>query len=98
MDGLPKSHYYVSVSNGDNFAVDEVNAEKITQALITGAKGVELVDVLDTAQVLNIAHLVKMSESTKEIRERSFAWNRACDEETAERRRKYGPNPLDSDI
>lgn len=89
-----ENYWYVCLSGGDNFAVDDENAEKLKAAIVKGLPLVEIIDTVGATEFVVVAHIIKLDESTPALRDATWRWNRDVDEEIAERKRKW-PKPTE---
>lgn len=84
------NYWFVDMVGCSNFATNDEGYEKILAAIKKGDQFVEIVGDLNEVMLVNINQIGHIDESTPAVREASYLWNKASDEEQIAHRRKHG--------
>lgn len=84
------NYWYVIMAGAENFAADDENCEKLRHAMEHRVAVVEVIDAIGATTIVNPTYIVSINESTPATRDASYTWNKACDEQAADRRKRLG--------
>lgn len=83
------NYWYINTTQG-GYTADDENAEKLRNAMERGLGAVEINTLIGMTIVINPAHVSALEESTAELRDIIYQWNKAIDEQHNERKRRFG--------
>lgn len=84
------NYWFVDMVGCSNFATNDEGYERIKAAIAKGERFVEITGDLNETTLVNVNQIGHIDESTPEIRENAYLWNKASDEEQIAHRRKHG--------
>ena len=84
------NYWYVVMAGDSNFVVDEATAKELSDAMLMGLCAVKITDLVGSAMVVTVGRIETIEESTPELRDAAYEWNRTSDAEKRDRTERLG--------